>query len=144
MSEKFSYSSDVHPILTSEMLFRTNSISDMLSTIDSPIFHEKINTAGVKYIVIPIDVWKRIFLIEYKFDIQAREKLILALKQNKFQQDMSYTNLAVFINPSFQFTSYKPKSVQDQEYWMKRGLFITALSLCMSILIIVKYRKSDS
>ncbi len=76
--ENFAYYSDTHPILTA-----TDS-----SIIDP----------SVKYVVVPIDVSKRIFLNDYKYDAALRSTIIESIP---FPRDQRFHDLAVFENPGF-------------------------------------------
>lgn len=79
--EGFAYFSDVHPILTA-----TDS-----GVIDS----------SVKYIIVPPDVNRRIFLDNYTFDPSARQDIIEQLQTLPLKRNESFRELAVFENTNF-------------------------------------------
>jgi hypothetical protein len=79
--ESTAYFSDVHPILT----------ATAAASIDP----------SVKYVIVPIDVNKRIFLNDYKYDSTIREHLIEELSQKQLLRDDRFHDLAVFENPAF-------------------------------------------
>lgn len=143
-AEKFAYQSDIHPVITSETLFGTSSISGILDIIDSSSFEKKLRDSGVKYVVVPIDVWRRFFLREYVHEPSDREKLILALRNRMSQKDTSFTDIAVFIHTPFSFSAHTPSYVSTQMYWMKRGMIVSAVVFVLVCLILVKYRRHKS
>lgn len=141
MPEKFAYTSDIHPALTAEKLFSTASISGLLTIIDSPSFQQSLDRAGVKYIVIPIDEWKRMFLKDYVYDQTQRQKLANALHNKGYIKSAGYEKLDVFTNSSFHFISTKPEYILKQEYFMRIGLVISGFALFTLCGILLKYRK---
>lgn len=143
-AEKFAYQSDIHPVLTSEMLFGASSISGILDSIDSSAFEKKLRDSGVKYVVVPIDVWRRFFLREYKYESADRERLILALRNRMSQKDTSFTQLAVFVHQPFTYVSHTPSHISTQIHWMKRGLVVSAAVFVLACLILLKYRRHKS
>ncbi len=107
--ENFAYFSDIHPIL----------ISTATASIDS----------SVKYVIVPTDVNKRIFLNDYKFDLSVRTKLIdeLGLTLNR---NPSFRDLAVFENPDFtQMQSTVPAIAVKQQRLANVGLLASIVSL---------------
>lgn len=113
--ENFAFFSDTHPILTS-----TNSAS-----IDP----------SVKYVIVPIDVNKRIFLKDYTFDENLRQKVISEIP---FQRDTRFSDVAVFENPEFtQMQIDVPEIVQKQQYLANIGLLISVVALITFLCILV-------
>ncbi len=143
-AEKFSYASDIHPIISSEVLLKTSSVSGMLKKIHSSDFQQLLYVAGVKYVVIPIDIWKRMFLVDYKFAPEEREKLMISLLNTSIIRVAGFSELVVFENTSFDFKAPIPEYVIRQEYFMRIGLVMSACSLFVMVGILVKYRKKQS
>ncbi len=107
--ENFAYFSDIHPIL----------ISTATASIDS----------SVKYIIVPTDVSKRIFLNDYKFDGTMRTKLIDELEL-KVHRNPSFHDLAVFENPDFtQMRGAVPAIAVKQQQLANVGLLASIVSL---------------
>jgi hypothetical protein len=131
--EKFAYSSPAHPILTGDSLWKNASIGALLTIISKKEFSEKISNAGVKYIIIPMDVEKRIFLTDYKFDPNLRNTLIQEMKGAGFQILENFGDLAVFINPVFEFKRSIPSYIKQQEYWSNIGIGISGSTLVFAL-----------
>ncbi len=143
VAEKFSYASDIHPIITSESLFNTASVSGILEAISSPDFETVLKKSGIKYVVIPSDEWQRIFLKEYTYDENLRNQIIHALESKKIVRDTSYARLAVFRNTEYTFEPHKPAFVDLQEVWMYRGLGISGIALVISLILIMIPKKDN-
>lgn len=104
--DSFAYFSDVHPILTA-----TSSAS-----IDP----------SVKYVIVPTDVFKRIFLTDYTFDPAIRIKLIDQLSYT-LTRNPSFHDLAVFENPDFKdMQTTIPAAVARQQYFANIGAGLSA------------------
>jgi hypothetical protein len=105
----FAYYSDIHPIMTA-----TSSVS-----IDT----------GVKYVIVPTDVYKRIYLTDYKFDPSIRTKLIDQLSQSLIRNP-SFHDLAVFENPDFTgMHTTIPATVADAQHFANIGTGLSAVFL---------------
>lgn len=76
--ESFAFYSDTHPILT----------ATSATSVDP----------SIKYVIVPIDVNRRIFLADYKFDPSIRENVISSIS---FPRNSQFRDLAVFENPQF-------------------------------------------
>jgi len=129
--DTFAYYSTIHPLLSGSTLFANASISAVTAYIYEPAFKKTIDKAGVRYIIVPLDMEKRIFLSDYQWDPVMRTTLIDALTASGLKRNTNFTHLAVFENPIFTFVSEKPSYVEKQEYWSRIGL---GLSVILSIL----------
>ena len=110
--EGYAYFSNTHPLLTA-----TNA------AIFDP---------SVKYIIVPIDVRKRIFLNDYKYDPSLREKIISGITM---PQDMRFHNLAVFENSAFSgMKNVVPPIVGIQQELANIGFGISIVSLFFWVL----------
>jgi hypothetical protein len=105
--ENFAYFSDTHPLLTS-----TESAS-----VDP----------SVKYIIVPMDVGKKIFLNDYTFDPSLREKVIAGIHLSR---DPRFNDLAVFENPAYSGMHIEiPPIVVSQQNLANIGLGISVAFL---------------
>jgi len=129
--DKFVYSSDTHPLLTSDTLWKNASNSALISIIEKPDFLRAVQNAGVRYIVIPQDLEKRIFLSDYKYDQTQRDSLVMAMERSGLRRLSEFQGLAVFENTSFIFTQEIPDYVHKQEYWSRIGLGLSLMSLIL-------------
>jgi len=137
----FAYSSVTHPILSGEILFKNASLSGIIKLIDEPMFEEKLTEAGVGYVIVPIDIEKRIFLSDYRFDQQQRETLVSALSNTNLVRVQEFNDAAVFLHQHPVFQSDVPLMVDKQEYWSKIGLVISMLTILTCSILVWKTKK---
>lgn len=110
----FAYFSDVHPILTA-----TSSAS-----IDP----------SVKYVIVPTDVFKQIFLTDYTFNPAIRIRLIDTLSHT-LTRNPSFGDLAVFENPDFKgMHTTIPAEVAGQQHLANIGAGVSAGFLVLLLL----------
>ena len=116
--ENFAYYSDVHPIVT--------------STAAAPI------DSSIKYIIVPVDVNRRIFLNDYKYDSVMRNNIVEELSNKGLLWDERFKYLAVFENPQFQSMKITiPDIVQVQQHYATIGLFISMIALIVVIILML-------
>ena len=109
-NENFAYSSDIHPLIAS---------SDIVSM-------QMLYNDGVRYVIVPEDSNKRIFLNNYTFDPQMRSDLIASLSATPLKRDERFKELAVFENNNFNMQTTIPVNVAKQQKLANIG---TAVSL---------------
>lgn len=115
VKEKFAFSSDIHPIVTA-------STSAFIDT-------------SVKYVIVPQDVSKRIFLNDYKFDPLLRTKLVDDLSETRLKRVSSFHDIAVFENPDFSGMRLEiPPIVEKQQRLANIGLGVSAVFLIVWII----------
>jgi len=113
--ENYAYFSDVHPILAA-----TDS-----SMIDP----------SVKYIIVPIDVNKRIFLNDYTFDENLRDKIISDIS---LPRDTRFHDVALFENPNFtRMYTIVPAIVQRQQHLANIGAILSVVLLITFLCILL-------
>jgi len=130
-TDKFVYSSDIHPVLTGDTLWKNASIGALLTIIKSPDFSKTVEAGGVRYIIVPQDLEKRIFLSDYRFDPSIRGELIQAISNAHYQRKEGYGGLAIFENPTYSFTASIPEYVKKQEYFSRIGLIISGCTIIL-------------
>jgi len=140
--DAFAYMSDVHPLLTSDQLFNSASVSAVISLIQKPEFMKRLAVSGIGYVIVPTDLEKRLFLTDYRFNPKERNLLITSLKQTTLIQDNDFRDVAVFKNDQFTMTSTVPVIVTKQQRMANIGLIISIVTLASSIgaLIVLKRR----
>jgi len=138
-ADKFVYSSDIHPLLTGDSLWKNASMGALLTIVDSPEFPKTILNAGVRYIIVPADIEKRIFLSDYRYDQSQRDALIEAVSKTGLQKLPEFQQVAVFENPIYTFHAEIPEYVEKQEYWARVGL-----AICIVLIgwLLLNFRKS--
>lgn len=141
VSEKFAFSSEIHPIVQAQALFNTTSLSSLTEILSSSKFQSAIHDAGIKYVVVPMDVWKRIYLKNYTYDPAQKEGIVLALKNTQLHPDARFTDLKVFINDSYQYANPVPAIVKEQEYWVRVGLVVSLLTIAVCSVFLVNFHR---
>lgn len=139
-SDKFVYTSQTHPVLTGDSLWKNASMSSLLTILSTPSFSKTIAESGVRYIIVQSDLEKRTYLTDYRFDPTIRQQFIQALILSGYQQIGGFENLAVFENGTYTFTSYEPDGVVKQERWAKIGLIMSVCSIGAILVWIVRTR----
>jgi len=136
----FAYLSKQHPLLSGTTLFQNASQSGLVNRIRTPAFLRDISVSGVRYIIVPIDIEKRIFLSDYRYDPGIREQLIQVLAESGLRRLPEFTDTAVFENPAFTFTRDVSLSVAKQESLSRIGVLLSLTSwlFCLTILICTK------
>jgi hypothetical protein len=141
-ADKFVYSSDIHPLLTSDALWKNASMGALLTAIDSPEFFKTVHDAGARYIIIPQDLEKRIFVSDYKYDQSKRDSIIEAVEKTGLRKLPELRELAIFENPTYKFKIVIPEYVEKQEYWSRIGLVIGgSILIALSGLVYTYNRK---
>lgn len=128
--EKFAYTSDTHPFLSLQQVFPdANTASVSAIATDSSFLHT-LTTAGVRYVVVPIDVEGKLFMRDYQHDETARRDVIASLQKSKLHEIYGYQQLAVFENPEFTGTSIiTPASIAIQERYATIGVIVGVITL---------------
>lgn len=116
--ENYAYFSDMHPVLATDSAF-----------VKDPLFTQKISQMGVRYVIVPIDVNKRLFLNDYRFDPSRRIALIEALGKTSLVQNTAFRDIAVFENDQFVFEQTTPAVVAKQQKFANIGLVMSIISL---------------
>jgi len=128
--EKFAYTSDTHPFLSLQQVFPdANTASVSAIATDSSFLHT-LTTAGVRYVVVPIDVEGKLFMRDYRHDETARRDVIASLQKSKLHEIHGYQQLAVFENPEFTGASIvAPAAIAIQERYAIVGVIVGVITL---------------
>ncbi len=141
-NDPFAYTSEVHPLLTSNELFNGASISAVIAMIKTPEFMKSLADSGVGYVIVPTDLTKQFFLTDYRFNPDERSLLIDALKNTTLIEDTDFTGVAVFKNTQFTMISTIPPIVARQQILANIGVGISSITLVSSaVILILKRRK---
>jgi len=132
-ADKFMYGSVIHPVLFADTLWKNASSGALLNASGTPEFFNTLQNAGVRYIIVPKDLEKRIFLSDYRFDNNQREALIHALDQTGLRKLPEFQELAVYENPTYEFQLVVPDYVEKQKYWAIIGAYLSACTLVVTI-----------
>lgn len=116
--ENYAFASDTHPMFATQSAF-----------VKDPFFIEKISRMGVRYVIVPPDVYKRLFLTDYRYDPSLRTGLIDTLQQTSLKQNRSFSDIAVFENDRFIFERNTPVVVEKQQKLANIGLVISVISM---------------
>ena len=136
--ENFAYYSDTHPVLQLDQLFKDASLSEVPKIATSSAFISVLKDSGVRYVVVPIDVERKMFMSDYVYNEAMRQEIIVALKQTNLIKDPGYAKLAVFENPEFQgINIIIPNIVPVQQRYANIGVMVSGIVFVFSVLIIV-------
>ena len=114
--EKFGYSSKIHPALSASSVFSESSPSGLMRVFNSPENIKRIESFGIKYIVVPKDIEQRIFLDDYMYNEQLRSNLIELLDSlPSIHKRSDFSELAVYQTNS------------PQSFFSMSGVFINAM-----------------
>ena len=115
--ENFVYSSDVHP-----------SMSASAGAQIDP---------SVKYVIVPADMNRRIFLDNYKYDPSIRSKIIAELSKTSLIRDDDFQDIAVYKNPAFSgMNAAVPQNVARQQYLANIGTGVSVLFMLIWIAVL--------
>ena len=78
--ERYGYYSNEHPDVNALTYFQVNSIDQVLKSLDSVKMENQLQNAAIKYIIVPYDAEKEIFLKDRKYDDNAYEKTVKTLQ----------------------------------------------------------------
>lgn len=67
-TQRYGYSSKFHPSLSGQDFFNTSSLSAMLEQIDKLETRKKIREQKIKFIIVPYDLQKEIFITDRKYE----------------------------------------------------------------------------
>jgi len=136
--EKFAYASVTHPVLSAPTLFDNASLSGIISIATSSSFIHTLNEAGVRYVIVPQDLDKTMYLTEYTFDPELRFSMIQTLTKTPLVQNVQFQDIAVFENQDFKkMDRFVPPETEDQQKMVYIGMLISgiAITLCFVLLI---------
>lgn len=139
--EKFAFTSDTHPLLYSDELFPGASVSSVATLSALPDFMSTLKTSGVRYVIVPVDIERRLFLNDYRFDQKQRDELLAALGKTKLVKRADFREIAVFENTDFVMQSELPSGLRFQEQYTRIGLVVTTVTLIISGIILVATRR---
>lgn len=128
--ENYAYFSDVHPLLATDSAF-----------VKESLFVQKISRMGVRYVIVPQDINRRLFLTDYRFDPNQRSAVVDSLRKTSLKQNMSFRDIAVFENEKFDFEGVAPKSVVRQQNLANIGTVVSAIVLLFFGSMLVVTRK---
>jgi hypothetical protein len=139
--DKFVFSSDIHPVLSSNELFHNASVGAMIDSINTPDFERTVRDNGVGYVIVPKDPEKKMFLTDYKFDATLRENLINTLNNSVLQREPAYKDLKVYKIGHDPMIIKLPENIDRLQYWANVGTVISGLSLVIVFGLILVIRK---
>jgi hypothetical protein len=139
--DKFVFSSEIHPVLSSDELFHNASASAMIGIINTPEFEKTIWENGVGYVIVPHDPEKRMFLTDYKFDTALRENLITALNKSSLQRVPAFNDLEVYKSDHDRMIINRPQNIEQEQYWVNIGAVISAISLIIILGLLFVIRR---
>jgi hypothetical protein len=136
-ADEFAFSSEIHPVLTSDELFHNASVSAMVNFVNTAEFEKTIRENGVGYVVVPEDTEKNIFLTDYKFNNMLRENLIHALDTSSLRSVSVYKDLKIYKSNHEAMKITRPQNIERQQYLANIGTVISGVSLAIISLVLL-------
>lgn len=97
MAQRYGYYSELHPAISGTFYYSVASSSSVLEKIDKSFLDE----SSVKYIIVPFDQEKEIFLKDRVFNDREYKEAIKELQKKKWLKQLKqFSKLAVFENSS--------------------------------------------
>lgn len=77
--QRFKFTSPTHPVVSGEDFFAIASVSGVLTKIQETNAQKLVEDAGIRYVIIPDDSEKEIFLKDHKYDVSLHDKTVHVL-----------------------------------------------------------------
>ncbi|HSW87865.1 MAG TPA: hypothetical protein VLG12_01760 [Candidatus Saccharimonadales bacterium] len=96
--QRYGFFSETHPEVSAEDLFQTASLSGVLQVLQKPSTEQLIQDAGIKYIIVPDDVRKELFMKDSHYDASQYTKAVRTTSLLSWLSKPTYVGkIAVFI-----------------------------------------------
>lgn len=99
--QRFAYVSRTHPIVEAESLFNVKNNTDLLKKMKSNNAEKMIDSAGIKYIVIPYDIYGDIFQVDRKYSETERANFVKTLDAKPWLQKINDNGLTIYRNNTY-------------------------------------------
>lgn len=99
--ERFAFISDKHPAVSADYLYKNASITTLINEIESSEFERKLIDSGIRYVIVPADATRRMFLNDYKVDDTLRSGIISALDDTLLNKLEEFYEIAVYENRNY-------------------------------------------
>ena len=83
-SSRYSYFSLNHPIVQSQEYFKTTDLEEIIRELNNRNNIDTLAMSSIKYLIVPIDVDREIFLTDRSYDDAKRKDLLQSLDTNPF------------------------------------------------------------
>jgi hypothetical protein len=95
--QRFGFSDYNHPAVSAESFFNSNDPFVIINHLNSERTEEKLRDFSVKYIVVPYDTEKELFLTERKYDKEKKQRIEEGLgKISWLEKKYLFPNIAIF------------------------------------------------
>jgi hypothetical protein len=136
-AERVGYMSLVHPALSTTVLFAHTPLSEFPEIATSSSFLRTISLAGVRYVVVPSDIKKTMFLNDYVFDPTLRKQIVTSLGISRLQPVTGYQDIDLYVNPEFNgMQDPRPQNLKQIEIASARGLAVTIISVLVCLIFL--------
>ncbi len=79
--QRFGFLSDTHPAIWSSRILNVSNISEILKFLEGKDAERQLENLSVKYVIIPFDSEKELFLTDRKFDIKRYQEIIYRISK---------------------------------------------------------------
>ena len=106
--QRFTFYSDMHPAISGSHLFNTSEPYGIIAALQKKDIKEQLQRAGVKYVIVPDDTQKEIFIKDRKYDLVQYNETLKKIRKVPYLKEVSkFGNIVVFEidNPKDHFWS---------------------------------------
>jgi len=106
--QRFTFYSDMHPAISGSHLFNTSEPYGVIAALQKKDIKEQLQRAGVKYVIVPDDTQKEIFIKDRKYDLVQYNETLKKIRKVPYLKEVSkFGNIVVFEidNPKDHFWS---------------------------------------
>lgn len=102
-TSRFGYFSNLNPYVSATDFLNSSELTKIEKFINSKDARKSLDDIGVKYIIVPDDLQKEIFLKDRKYDAKSHSEIINFLEKIKWLKRVNgFDNIAVFETPSYE------------------------------------------
>jgi len=143
-NEKFAYANSLHPLLTASDIFKESSPSSLVREFRTGGIEEMLEKYQIRYVIVPIDVEKKIFLQSYEYDTELRDNLITSLASSGLTRLSDFKDLAIFENNTGNLYTKPTYAYANEARLAVVGVFISLTSVSVGAVLLYIKRKKET
>lgn len=98
--QRFGYSSPIHPAVAANTFFQQYTISSLSANFENPQVQQLLQEQSIKYVIVPFDSQKEVFITDRKYDQMLHDRLVASLSANSwFTRNISIGKIKVYEIP---------------------------------------------
>lgn len=107
---RFRFYNDTHPMITAADLFGTSEQEKMVDILKQKESQKLLSDLGIKYLIIPYDSEREIFITDRKYDAQKRKSVEAEIDKITWLKKIESGKISVYENPIF-----------NNHFWLDKG-----------------------